>query len=100
MDYKVIYSDLAIETLDKNMSYLKNNWSTKSAVNFLDKVEKTISLIGDNSHFFSLWRETNKRKAVTVKQITMFYEVKKETINILLFWNNYQNTDSIKALIK
>ncbi len=101
MDYKIVYSNLAVFTLDSNLSYLQNNWPKISLLNFLDKEEKTIDLIKNNPTFFPLWKENlNIRKAIIVKQITLFYEVKNNVIEILLFWNNYQNPKKLIQLIQ
>ena len=101
MDYKIVYSNLVVFTLDSNLSYLKNNWPKISLLNFLDKEEKTINLIKNNPDFFPLWKENlNIRKAIIVKQITLFYEVKNNIIEILLFWNNYQNPKKLIQLIQ
>lgn len=101
MDYKIIYSNLATETIDDNLNYLINNWPIKSSTKFLDKVDKTIILLLENPEFYPFWNASkNLRKAIIVKQITMFYEVKQDTIEILLFWNNYQNPEKLLKLIK
>jgi len=101
MDYKIEYSNLATATLDSNIKYLLNNWPVSSSIKFLDKVEETILLINNNPEIFPKWNDNlNLRKAVIVKQITMFYNIKKDTIEILLFWNNYQNPNKLLDLIK
>jgi hypothetical protein len=100
MAYKIIYSNLAIETLNANVVYLKNRWPKRSLTKFVGNVNKTIELIKQNPEFFPIWKdEKNKRKALVFKQITMFYNIKKNTIEILLFWNNYQNPSTLIDLI-
>jgi plasmid stabilization system protein ParE len=101
MGYKIIYSNLATKTIDDNLNYLINNWSIKSSAKFLDKVDKTIVLLLENPEFYPFWNTSNNiRKAIIVKQITLFYKVKENTIEILLFWNNYQNPEKLLKLIK
>ena len=99
MVYNIIYSKLAIDTLDTNIAYLKSNWPKKVSGHFLEKVENTISIIKGNPNFYANWNK-NIKKAIVVKQITMFYTIKENTVEILLFWNNYQNPESLIKFIK
>ena len=101
MTYKITFSPLPKITYQKNIHYLDNNWPLKSKVKFITNISKTVFLIKDNPEFFPKWKTNNNiRKAVIVKQITMFYKIEKDTIEILLFWNSYQNPDKLKELIK
>jgi len=99
MVYKIKYSNLSIITLNQNALFLNSNWSERSVIKFINKVDKIVLLIVNNPEIFPKWRSSAIRKLVIVKQITMFYEIKKDTINILLFWNNYQNPSNLIELL-
>lgn len=99
MVYKIKYSNLAIMTLNQNALFLNSNWSERSVIKFIKKVDKIVLLIVNNPEIFPKWRGSSIRKVVIVKQITMFYEIKEDTINILLFWNNYQNPNNLIDLL-
>ena len=94
MVYKIKYSKLAIESLDQNLLYLKNNWSENSMLKYINKVDEIISLIVNNPELYGLWK-LNIRKVIIVPQITFFYKVHKNTIDVVLFWNNYQNPEKL-----
>jgi len=99
MVYKIKYHKLGNSTFLDNLDYLEQNWSKKVISSYLDRIDKIIALIEINPEAFPKWRDSTIRKAVIVKQITMFYEIKEDTINILLFWNNYQNPSNLIELL-
>ncbi|MEE9349508.1 MAG: type II toxin-antitoxin system RelE/ParE family toxin [Flavobacteriaceae bacterium] len=101
MVYKIKFVPTAKDSYSLNLLYLEENWSKKVITNYLKKVFKSINLIKTNPRIFPKWKNNSEiRRVVIVKQITMFYEVKKETINIYLFWNNYQNPENLNELLK
>lgn len=99
MAYKIKYHKLGNSTFLDNLDYLEQNWSKKVIRSYLDRIDKIIALIEINPEIFPKWRGSSIRKVVIVKQITMFYEIKEDTINILLFWNNYQNPNNLIDLL-
>jgi len=100
MVYKIKYHKLGNSTFLDNLDYLEQNWSKRLISSYLDRIDKIIALIEINPEVFPKWKDNLIiRKVVIVKQITMFYEIKKETINILLFWNNYQNPNNLIELL-
>ena len=101
MVYNVIHSDLAKLTFFENIKYLEENWSKQVILNFLRKVNKITKLIKNNPKIFPIWNEKkNIRKVIIISQITMFYIVQEKTIDVVLFWNNYQNPKKLKELIR
>lgn len=100
MVYKIKYSKLAIKTLDQNLLYLINNSLENSALKFINKVGEIVFLIAKNPKLYALWNsKLNIRKVVIVSQITMFYKINENTIDIVLFWNNYQNLNKLNELL-
>lgn len=100
MVYKIKYSKLAIKTLDQNLLYLINNSLENSALKFINKVDEIVFLIAKKPKLYALWNsKLNIRKVVIVSQITMFYKINENTIDIVLFWNNYQNLNKLNELL-
>jgi len=101
MAYKIIHSPLAELTFQQNIIYLEKEWSLKEIKNFINKTQDVIDILKVDPFVFSLWEFNNKiRKIVILKQITMFYEIERKNIFIHLFWNNYQDPNKMKRLLK
>lgn len=68
-----------------------NKFGTKPAEKFLNKAQKTISLIALNPAMFKASTiEDNVRITFISKQTSLFYRVTKNSIHLLLFWDNRQ----------
>ena len=101
MAYKIEYQTLAETTYLNNITYLENNWPLSVLIKFIKKVESITELLKENPEMFSKWKNNSSiRRVVIVSQITLFYQINKNTVEILLFWNNYQNPESLIKFIK
>jgi len=100
MVYRIRQSTLAKTTFFDNIKYLEDNWSERVVISFLKKVAEITKLIKHNPELFPKWNENiTLRKVSILPQITMFYKINKTTIDILLFWNNYQNPNNLIELL-
>ena len=100
MAYKVIYSPLAKNSFEQNIAYLEKEWTLKEIKNFINKTSEVVELLKMDPYVFPLSEfDTNIRKVVLIKQITLFFEIKKKEVHIHLFWNNYQDPEKIKSLL-
>jgi len=88
----------AERTFSQNLEYLAYRWGDKVVIDFISKVDDALEVIASNPEAFPLYNSTpNIRKCVVTPQITVYYLiVNKGTIDLLTFWNNYQNPDSLK----
>lgn len=98
MSYKVLNSSLALKTLYAEVLYVKTKFGLKAANDFLSKVEELIILLQKDPYVFQKYNE-NTFKVVIVKQVTMYYAVYENTIEILLFWNTNQNPIKLKNML-
>ena len=80
----------------KNIEYLERDWTNKEVLNFIDNVEYAIGLLKNDNVIFITTEYKNTYKMVIIKQITLFYSIKNETIYLLRFWNNYQDFNNFK----
>ena len=55
-----------------------------------------IELIKIQPEIYPLSNYQDIRKVVIRKQISLFYEVKGQSILLIRFWNNYQNPTKLK----
>ena len=82
---------MAVEDFDRNIVYLINFWNVKVVRQFTAETINVIELISINPQAFQFYKEQNCYAVPITKQITLFYEFRKNEIILLRFWNNYQN---------
>jgi plasmid stabilization system protein ParE len=86
---KLIISQKASNQLDDLFYFLENKWSSKTRWDFQEKLTRSIKAIKmmpkafPKSDFYP-----NCRKCVVTQQITLIYEIEKETIVILVVFDN------------
>ena len=94
---KVIWMPEAIETYAQKISYLAQEWNEGVVVNFMDKTDEMIAHIKANP---LLLQAVNKKKKVhrciIVPQVSLYYKIRKDQIDLITFWNNYQNPRKLK----
>jgi len=97
MDYKIFWTDEAINNLEEILDYLKNNWSQKEIDNFKSKLARQINVIASNPKMFPVSIYNSRlRKAVLSKQTTIFYELKGNIIYLAYLFINRKNIERIK----
>ena len=94
---KVHWNKLARSDYYQNIDYLIREWSEKDAQEFIDEVDDIDFILKQGKVEF---QDTNVRaikRCIICKQISLFYKVIDEyNIELLRFWNNYQDTESLK----
>ena len=97
MSWKVFWTTEAEDTFTDNVFYLEREWNQTVIENFIRKTEEIIATISLNPKVFPL---VNKRKTIhkslVVKQISLYYRVVENRIELITFWNNYQNPKKLK----
>ncbi|HVV54909.1 MAG TPA: type II toxin-antitoxin system RelE/ParE family toxin [Mucilaginibacter sp.] len=88
----------AERTFSQNLEYLASRWNNKVVSDFIDKVDDALDVIALQPEAFPLHNATqNIHKSVVAPQITIYYRIlNNESIDLLTFWNNYQNPDKLK----
>ncbi len=95
-DYKVFWTEEAINNLESILDYLQNKWTQREIDNFKRKLGKQIELIEKNPRLFPLSKHNNRlRKAVLSKQTTIFYELVGQIIYLVYLFNNKQDINRI-----
>ena len=92
----IIWSPLAKFDYWKNIEYLEQEWSPREVISFINEVERNIQLLKNDNVYFIATKYKNVYKIVVIKQITLFYRVVDDRIELLRFWNNYQNLKKFK----
>ncbi len=92
----VEWSPRADETYGEILEYLSEQWGLQVAIRFMDEVEHTIELIRQFPRMFEASpSHPTIRKGFITKHTTLFYEIKDDTIELLVFWNNRRNPDDL-----
>lgn len=96
-DYKIFWTDEAIQNLEEILDYLNNTWTKREIDDFKKRLSKQISIIQQNPNLFPISRyNTRLRKAVLSKQISVFYEVSEQVVYLAYLFNTKQDIEKIK----
>lgn len=97
MGYAVNWSPTARLTYYQILEYLDEKWTMKELEAFINRTEEAINHICDNPLLYPYSKESDTHKCVLVKQVSLFYRIETETIELLVFWDNRQ--DPAKLLL-
>ncbi|OYT15597.1 MAG: hypothetical protein B7C24_12275 [Bacteroidetes bacterium 4572_77] len=87
----------AKKTYWDNIDYLLEKWTEKKASKFINIVDEYLSVLEKNPQAFPKTDYKNTRSAVITPQITLYYKIaEEENIELLWFWNNYKNPESLE----
>ena len=92
----IVWSPQAKRDYWQNIDYLELKWSIQDVLNFIEKVDYTIQLIVKNNTLFTTTNYKSVHKIVITKQITLYYRITSTNIELLRFWNNYQDLENFK----
>ena len=96
-DYKILWTDEAINNLESILDYLTNHWTQREVDNFKIRLSNLISLIQQNPDLFPLSPYKSKlHKAVLSAQTTIFYEVSEQLIHLVYLFDNRQDIKRLK----
>lgn len=93
----IIWNDLAIRDYHENIDYLLNRWSEKEAITFISDVESVILNLKQGRVEFKESGYLDIKQCVVCKQVTLYYKhIELHTIELLRFWNNFQDAKRLK----
>jgi plasmid stabilization system protein ParE len=92
MAFQIVWSKRAVEKFDGIIDYLSKEWGEKVTSSFVRKVYDFIDLLAEYPEIGSL-ENTKKyiRGFILIKQICVFYKIKRDAIIILSFFDTRQN---------
>lgn len=95
--YKILWTDNALNELEKTIKYLEENWTKKELTALALKLENILILISENPLLFqSSGIKKDLRRAVILKYNTLYYRLKEDKIEIISFFSNRQNPNKRK----
>lgn len=87
---EIVWTKKARETFEKNVDYLLIYWNEKQAVEFINESIRTIGIVQKNPQIGAYNEDYSSNIILIVKQISLFYVVKKDKIILKNFWDNRQ----------
>lgn len=97
---KIEWSELAKEDVSHTISFLEERFGVLAASQFLDRIDVTLRAISLNpTTFFNIQRERNIFKFVVNKHVTLYYQLRDQTIYLITFWQNSKSEDQLKELL-
>jgi plasmid stabilization system protein ParE len=101
MAYQINWTQRAWQTYEANIQYLLQHWTEKEVSAFVWLTDKRITLLSERPLIGSPRnkRSPNIRFTLIHKRILLIYKLKprKKEIDLLVFWNTYQNPKKLKA---
>ena len=91
MAYTIIWSPKARLTYYQILEYLDEHWTFREIENFIDRTEEALSHISQNPLLYQYSDESNTYRCVLVKQVSLFYRLKSDQVELLRFWDNRQD---------
>ncbi len=95
--YRVLWTDHALEELEKAVEYLQSNFTDVEITRFARAVESTLSHVTRNPSMYPESAKANGiRRAVILRFNTVYYRVSQDEnqIEILSFFSNRQDPNS------
>lgn len=88
---KIIWSFRAKSELQKILEfYIERNGNPKYSLKILTEVEELTKLLS-KSEFIGRLTSNKKTRVIPAKEYLLFYEINKNCIEILSFWDNRQD---------
>lgn len=95
---KIIWTPEAKDSFSQNVDYLLTEWGDHVTSDFLDRVDEVILRLSKNPKIYPVINlSDNIHRCVVVKQISLYYLIVSTTqIDLITFWNNFQNPEKLK----
>ena len=96
---KINWTSESEKTFNQNLEYLGKEWDAVVINRFLNRVEEVLEKLKSNPRLYPLHGSSaNIHKCIIHERIILYYKVvSEETIDLLTFWNTYQDPDKLKV---
>ncbi|MEM6319909.1 MAG: type II toxin-antitoxin system RelE/ParE family toxin [Bacteroidota bacterium] len=100
MSLQVIWSPASKEEYAVILGFIEDNFGENAALKFLDKTDTVIDGIATFPSMFPPSKlRKDVRKAVITKHTSVYYRYNREEVQLLHFWDNRQNPESLEEII-
>ena len=98
---KVFWTPEAIETYEEELHYIQQTWGLETLLNFSNRIEDCIRLLQKGIVEARYSKKSDLYFFVVSKQTSIVYRIytHKNQIDLLLFWNNKRDPNSLKKFL-
>ncbi|MCR4029430.1 MULTISPECIES: type II toxin-antitoxin system RelE/ParE family toxin [Flavobacterium] len=87
------------ELAEKSYFDIVNKFSESKGTLFSNKTISIIEIIAKNNDIGSKYKNTSYRKFLISNQVYLFYKIEKQTLYIILFWDNKRNPVDLDIIL-
>ena len=91
MGLKIVWTPDAEKSFSNIIDFIEAKWTGKEVNKFVSTFNNAVNQISITPEMFPASSQKNILKAVLTKQNSLFYQVRKNEIVILIIWDNRQN---------
>jgi len=88
---KVVWTPVAIESLNQTTDFLYKVWNNKVVETFLHDLDHRINQIKNDPELAPTFKQSEFRQLLIHRTTSLFYRNYPEHIKLLLLWDNRQN---------
>jgi plasmid stabilization system protein ParE len=97
MSFKVFVSPQAEADYDTVLNYLLTEWGQKTALDFIGKVEQTLSTISESPELFACKNKKKKiHQCVINPRVILYYKISGSEIELITFFQTRQHPRKLK----
>ena len=97
--YKIIWTNEALSNLKNVIAYLEKHWTEKEIKRFSLLLDRNLDLIQNNPTLFVEYNKAKKvRKSVLTKQVTIYYRVVNNDIQIITLFDSRQSPKKLDKI--
>lgn len=87
------------ENAERTFSQIINKYSNLKANKFSNQTIRMIEMIVQNNYIGSKYKKTSFRKFLISNQVYLFYKIERQTVYIILFWDNKRNPLELDVIL-
>jgi hypothetical protein len=96
MPYKIVWTTEADQTYQQILEYLQAKWTEREIYNFITRTETILFFISQNPLQYSYSKKNDVNKCVVRKQVSLYYQIKQDTVELISFWDTRQDPKKMK----
>lgn len=97
--YKIIWTSRALSDLKNVIAYLEDNWTSREIQKFALLLDLQLKRLITNPYLFPESHRYKKiRKSVLTRQVSMYYRVVNQEIQIISLFDNRQNPKKLDQI--
>jgi plasmid stabilization system protein ParE len=94
---KVSWTEKAKLSFNENIAYLDEKWNEAVVQSFIGRTEEMIEVIEKHPLVFPVINKNKGiHKCLVVKQVALYYRILEDRVDLIIFWNSYQNPNRLK----